>query len=581
MFLLLNAEKVDMPLGLRASPNAIAASVQPSRLHRRRSVGFLFAIGIFVFFARSSFGLSAPSSDLPETREARELSALEPKVVYLCEYARLEATPEMRGYLAALSDPSLDTANLGVLLKNPDPKIRSLAIFALGRKNDPHLLAEIAPLQSDHTPSYRCPLPVDYQPVNKPEAWPSAPETVGDLAREVIHPYLEVSGYTNFSDYWAHYADRHYSVAWFVLELRRAWDPFDPARPDLEAIRRQIAQLPESDRQWTILCLGTIWSPNKVTYPYSEDDLLHAASELGHDALIHLLEGEIPSADPALAARTNPNHYEPYGEWLQAMQTFVLLHAKELLQSSDADLLLHIASPESGAKNSTESDYGQRWLIAAASLRPKGSSAILDEAEKRWPKSPDIPLARWRIQGPASLPDVLRWFYQSPPENNQPYGPQESLALAIERARPNRSYEPLVRSILTSDRRLNINGPAMYRFVSLASDWHANFDSLFIDWIYAQPPDAHPELMRPPRGLVVRVSRLSRKLVQDPRFLKADSQLLFDIEQGLAGNINLSRSDADRLGHLISKIDLKKPQNTSESDRREIRKLLRQAVRDG
>jgi len=87
--------------------------------------------------------------------------------------------------------------------------------------------------------------------------------------------------------------------------------------------------------------------------------------------------------------------------------------------------------------------------------------------------------------------------------------------------------------------------------------------------------------MRPPRGLVVRVSRLSRKLVQDPRFLKADSQLLFDIEQGLAGNINLSRSDADRLGHLISKIDLKKPQNTSESDRREIRKLLRQAVRDG
>jgi HEAT repeat protein len=44
-----------------------------------------------------------------------------------------------------LSDPSLDTANLVALLKSPDPKILSLAIFALGRKNDPHLLAEIAP----------------------------------------------------------------------------------------------------------------------------------------------------------------------------------------------------------------------------------------------------------------------------------------------------------------------------------------------------------------------------------------------------------------------------------------------------
>jgi hypothetical protein len=580
VFLLVNGRNVDFFLGLQATLHAIAACFELSRLHRRRFVRSLLAIGIFLTFARGFFGLSAPSSDLPETREAKELSALEPKVVFLCEYARFEATPEMRSYWAELSDPSLDSVNLVALLKGPDPKIRSLAIFALGRKSDPHLLAEIAPLQSDRTPSYRCPLPVDYYPVNRPETWPSAPETVGDLAQEVIHPYLEVSGYTNFSDYWAHYRDRNYSVAWFALELARAWDVFDLARPEREAIRGQIALLPAPDRQWTILCLGTISSPNQVTYPYSEDDLLHAASELSHDALIGLLEGRIQSADPALAVRTSPAHYEQYWGWLQAMQNFVLLHARDLLQSSDADLLLHLASPESEAKNSRESGYRPWWLIAAASLRPKSSTAILDEAEKRWPESPDVPLARWRVQGPASLPSILGWFYQSPPWKNRPYGPQESLALAIERARPNRSYEPLVRSILTSDRRLSIHGPAMYRFVSLARDWHANFDSLFIDWIYAQPPDAHPELMGPPRGLVVRVAGLSRKLVQDPRFLEADAQLLYDIEQSLVATLNLGRSEADRLGHLILKIDLKNPQNTSESDRTEIRKLLRQAVRD-
>lgn len=217
-------------------------------------VRLLIAIGIFLSFAQGSFGLPASSSDLPETREAKELSALEPKVVFLCEYARFQATPEMRSYLAELSDPSLDSVNLVALLKSPNPKIRSLAIFALGRKYDPHLLPAIAPLQSDRSSSYRCPLPVDYYPSNKPESWLSIPETVGDVAREVIHPYLDISGYTNFSDYWAHYEKRNYSVAWFVLELGRAWDAFDLAHPELEAIRDRIAQLPAPDRQWTILC---------------------------------------------------------------------------------------------------------------------------------------------------------------------------------------------------------------------------------------------------------------------------------------------------------------------------------------
>lgn len=78
----------------------------------------------------------------------------------------------------------------------------------------------------------------------------------------------------------------------------------------------------------------------------------------------------------------------------------------------------------------------------------------------------------------------------------------------------------------------------------------------------------------------MKVSGLSRKLVQDPRFLNADAQLLYDIEQSLVGTLNLNHSEADRLGHLILKIDLRNPQNTSESDRTEIRNLLRQAVRD-
>jgi hypothetical protein len=485
----------------------------------------------------------------------------------------------MRSYWTALSDPSLNTANLVALLKNPDPKIRSLAIYALDRKGDPHLLANIAQLQSDHTASYRCPIPVDWHPPDKPESWPSQPGTVGDLAGEVIRRYLEVSGYTNFSDYWERYKGRGYSAGWFILKLRRAWDPFEPAHPGLDAIRSEIALLPAPDRQWTVLCLGTISSPNRVVYPYSESEVLRAGEELGHDALIHLLDGQIRSSDPAFAAPKESTHYDPYWEWSQAMQTFVLLHARNLLSSPDADLLLQHAAPEREVKNSRESTYREWWPIAAASLEPESSTAILDEAEKRWPQSANIPLARWRIQGRSSLANVLLWFYQ-PRWGPNGYGPQETLALAIERSRPNHLYEPLVKLLITSNRRLNIDGAAMYRFAALATDWKANFDTQFVDWIYAQPADAHPELMGPPRGLVVRVSGVSRKLVQDERFLKADAQLLYDIDQSLVGNLNLSRSESARLGQLLLKIDLRKPQNTPESDREEIRTLLRKAVAD-
>ena len=68
--------------------------------------------------------------------------------------------------------------------------------------------------------------------------------------------------------------------------------------------------------------------------------------------------------------------------------------------------------------------------------------------------------------------------------------------------------------------------------------------------------------------------------MQDERLLKADAQLLYDIDQSLVGNLNLSRSEAVRLGQLILKIDLRKPQNTPESDRQDIQTLLRQAVSD-
>ena len=70
---------------------------------------------------------------LPETPEARTLSALAPKVVFLCGFAiDFHPSPKLQASWDALNDPSLDTQNLIRLLKSPDPKIRSLAIFCSG-----------------------------------------------------------------------------------------------------------------------------------------------------------------------------------------------------------------------------------------------------------------------------------------------------------------------------------------------------------------------------------------------------------------------------------------------------------------
>jgi hypothetical protein len=113
---------------------------------------------------------------LPETPEAKALSALAPKVVFLCDRAtNLLASPESVSSWKALQDPSFDTGSLIRLLKSQDPKIRSLAIFALDHKNDPRVLPEIAVLQSDRAPSYSCPLPyAGPLPLDKPETWPPA-----------------------------------------------------------------------------------------------------------------------------------------------------------------------------------------------------------------------------------------------------------------------------------------------------------------------------------------------------------------------------------------------------------------------
>jgi hypothetical protein len=354
----------------------------------------------------ASFFLISASSCLasPQTPEAKALSALAPKVVFLCGFAiDFHASPEIQASWKALEDPSLDTHNLIQLLKSPDPKIRSLAIFALDHKYDPRILPDIAPLLSDRAPSYPCPAAyAGPLPADKPETWPKEERTVGDLAWEVVGRYLNESGYSEFSDYWEAHKNRNYCVSWFALRLRRAWGPRNLDRSSIDLLRSEIAHLPPPDRQWTVLWLGTLPSPNKVVRPYTSDDLIRNAAELGHEAILQFLDGRIQSADPDLRAREDP----VYRESFHALQTFVLKHSPQLLAETDRDFLLQ------------EKFSRSVWYpVGAAQLDRKNASRILHTAYEGFNKQMDdynravLVMALWNLEGDRETGFILDWFY--------------------------------------------------------------------------------------------------------------------------------------------------------------------------
>jgi hypothetical protein len=44
--------------------------------------------------------------------------------------------------------------------------------------------------------------------------------------------------------------------------------------------------------------MGTLPNPNNVVRPYTEDEQVRNATELGHEATLQLLSGQIQSTDP-------------------------------------------------------------------------------------------------------------------------------------------------------------------------------------------------------------------------------------------------------------------------------------------
>jgi hypothetical protein len=304
---------------------------------------------------------------------------------------------------------------------------------------------------------------------------------------------------------------------------------------------------------------------------YSDRELLDAAKHLGRENVLAILGNQPPTSDPDIldvygAGAHGSIEDTPAQHYIQ-LGTFLLAHAKDLLIASDTGALLDLETAERNSKNLQRPTYREWWRIAEARLNPKDADAILDAAETRWPQVADIQLARWQIQGQSALPEILEHFYQSPET-------QDALACAIR----DDSYEPLIEAILASDGHLQISSHPMECFESFAKYWNANFDQQIIDWVFAQPPDPDISYLGPSRKAVVESSGVSRKLILDPRFDKADGQLLYVVERNQVGDLKLNHAQAVRLDQLIKQIYSQLPQSSPEPVLEETRTLLLEGV---
>jgi hypothetical protein len=440
------------------------------------------------------------------------------------------------------------------LLKDHDPKIRTLAAAALAAKGQPRLQQYLGPLLDDQSQTFdEMQLPFSASPFAKTQF---LPQTVAAAVLRLV----EYPNKAAFEQYWTTHANREYCADWFLWQFRHK--QFAPlALQDIQSV-------PSPDREMIILWIGMGgWPLHYDGFPQVE--VMAAAKHLGRNRVLAVLRGQPPGSDPDI--KPINKGWQP-GDQYYVMSRFLLSHAKDLLIPSDADLLLTLEAEERKRNDWHELRYEQSWLIAAARLQPERADQILDEAERNYLGRADIPLARWAIEGLSSLPKVLRWFYG-------PNDSEERLATEIVVTQPNEQFHPLVQAILASPQRLSICNEAMYRFAEFAQKNKANSDRQFVDWIYAQPPDPYRGSDYHSRTGVIKMSGVARELVRDPRFSRADMKMLYIVKECLAGSASkLSPEQSAKLDSLMGDIDWNLPLNTPESKLQEMRDLLRKFV---
>lgn len=341
---------------------------------------------------------------------------------------------EQQNVLAELRAASGLLQVLQDLLRNPDPRVRTLALGALFIREDPRDLPLIAGLLGDRAPTFpRLSTSLDSRGGELPLSFFESEQTVGDVAQVMIGFYLasafKVSTFgvgvelkdisvPAFETYWAERSSRARCASWFLVKMRRATRDTSPLQPQDEAdVRRVLAEidaLPSAERAWTLLYVRVAQSQLAALVPNAT--MVTALKVVGPDALMKMLRRERISDDPDLLAPARPSWILPHTSAVR----FILAHAPELLRASDADAVL--ASVE-GYHPGPNFEYQTEWIAASARLQgllnPTAATQSLKAGIQRIQLThiigvkdqATLAFALWQMRGATERVYLTDWFY--------------------------------------------------------------------------------------------------------------------------------------------------------------------------
>lgn len=315
--------------------------------------------------------------------------------------------------MVLISAKRVSSGEVSPLLRDEDPKVRTLAMAWLFANDEEATLPRLVELVNDPAETFPTPLPtaVMYVPGRERPSPPLEKQTVGDVARKMLAFYMERAGYyygvegrgehAGFSGYWDRRGERKSCLSWFAVELDRATHGVSPLRQDSRsrvfAVHGDIDTLPPVEKEMALI--GVFADRRELREVVSEQELVFAARRLGPERLLTLLRGEPLVDDPDLP------HYSDH------IRDFVLRHAGELLRPADGDWLIE----RGRATRKTD------WFLAAAEVRPESASQIVLEAFETCDFLADertrAATALWRLAGPGREENgnegfLIDWFFE-------------------------------------------------------------------------------------------------------------------------------------------------------------------------
>lgn len=315
---------------------------------------------------------------------------------------------------------SLSLQDARIMLENPSPKIRVLALLALYKFDDLALLPLFAAYSSD---SSRCFKKSPFEMYGRMPTYSStrikaliekAPYLqVNDVVKEILLHFYKQSGY-GYDDpeqYLNERANLVNTAGFLTLLKYKATEGTQPLsskyKPALDKLVGRINAIePELLRhiyQIYISVEDHLFMKNPYYTVYSEAEMIAALKNIGRENTWLILKGAIPVNDPDLK-KTAPLYNQ--------MCTWILLHAEHVFTVADVPSLLQ----QTASKNSSTFIF---WYIAAAKLDSNNAAKHLKLglSAVQHPflvfHRTDLYIKLWRLCKEKEIDFILNWLFGS------------------------------------------------------------------------------------------------------------------------------------------------------------------------